>query len=182
MTPVLRFFLPLGLALVTAAGVLALGGDHPPGKLVGKQNAQWPAGLLDLINSTERVGGHWVNQGDFFYYDGDAATLNKFLEAYGKLPDTPVTVVLHAGGKPMTGPLGGERKTPYTWMLESVRRGWGAPRDPRLPEKEPGYVVTVHIWLTDAITLDRLVVPKHVDVTSTDDIQRFIEAHKQQKR
>ena len=95
-----------------------------------------------------------------------------------KLQDTPLAVVIHTGTRPLTGPLGGERKSPYDWKLEVMRRGWGAPIDPRRPEKEPGYVATVHVWLGDAITLDRLDIPKHVEVRSAGDIERFIERHR----
>jgi hypothetical protein len=114
---------------------------------------------------------------DFFYYRGDAATLNKFLVAYGQLPDSPLTVVIHTGTIPVTGPLGGEQTTRFDWQLEIMRRGWGAPVDPRRPANDPGYVVTVHVWLSDAITLDRLTVPKHVEVRSAGDIGEFINRH-----
>ncbi len=119
----------------TAPEVLALGSDHPAGKIAPDYKKDWPAGLTDLINSVDRVGGHWVNQGDFFFYRTDAAALNKFLASYGKLPNSPLAVVLHAGSKPMIGPLAGEQKTPFDWQIEVMRRGWGAPIDPRLLEK-----------------------------------------------
>lgn len=166
-------------SLILAAEVLALGGDHPAGqKIPAEYNKEWPKGLVDLANTGDRVWGHWVNQGDFFYYKGDPAALNKFLAAYGQLSDTPLAVVLHAGSKPTTGPLGGERDKPYDWQLEVMRRGWGAPLDPRQPAATPGYVVTVHVWLTDALPLDKIEVPKHVEVRSAGDIEGFIQRHR----
>jgi hypothetical protein len=63
-----------------------------------------------------------------------------------------------------------------------MRRGWGAPLDPRRPEGEPGYVVTVHVWLSDTITLERIDIPKHVDLRSAGDIERFIERYRDHVR
>ena len=176
------FALIFSLFSVTASEVLALGGNHAAGKIAQEYNKEWPTGLPDLINTGDRVSGHWVNQSDSFYYTGDAASLNKLLASYGKLPNTPLTVVLHAGAKPLTGPLGGEQQTLYDRQLDVTRRGWGVPRDPRLPENEPGYVVTVHVWLGEAITLDRLDIPKHIDVRSAGDIERFINTHRELDR
>ena len=182
MRRIILFALILSLFSVTASEVLALGGNHAAGKIAQEYNKEWPTGLPDLINTGDRVSGHWVNQSDSFYYTGDAASLNKLLASYGKLPNTPLTVVLHAGAKPLTGPLGGEQQTLYDRQLDVTRRGWGVPRDPRLPENEPGYVVTVHVWLGEAITLDRLDIPKHIDVRSAGDIERFINTHRELDR
>ena len=82
---------------------------------------------------------------------------------------------------PLTGPLAGERKTGYDWQLEIMRRGWGKPLDPRRTKEDPGYVVTVHVWLGDAISLDRLEVPKHIDLRSAGVIERFVERHREVK-
>ncbi len=174
--------LALSFFIVSATEVFAVGGDHQPGKITQEYNKEWPAALPDLINSMDRVGGHWVNQGDFFYYRGNAGELNKFLAGYGKLTNTPLSVVIHTGTKALTGPLGGEQKTPYDWQVEVMRRGWGAPLDPRLSEKEPGYVVTIHLWLSDSLPLERLEIPKHVEVRSAGDIERFITTHRDRIR
>ena len=182
MSRFLTFTLALCQLSLFAGEALAVGGNHPSGKIAPNYNSDWPKGLPDLINSADRCGGHWVNQGDFFFYRGDAAALKLFLETFGKLPNSPLVVVLHAGSKPMTGPLGGEQKTPYDWQLEIVRRGWGVPIDPRLPADEPGYIVTIHIWLSDALALENLAIPKHIEVKSAGDIQRFVERHSSQTR
>jgi hypothetical protein len=62
--------------------------------------------------------------------------------------------------------------------LKSFGAAGERPLDPRLPKEKPGYVLTVHIGLGDAITLDRLDIPKHVDVRSAGDFERFINAHR----
>jgi len=79
----------------------------------------------------------------------------------------------------MTGPLGGKVDQPYVWQLEVMRRGWGAPIDPRRPAATPGYVATVHVWVGEAMPLDKLAVPKHIDVRSAGDIERFIERQRE---
>jgi len=114
-----------------------------------------------------------------FISPADVASLNTFLAAYGKLPDIALTVVIHTGSKPVTDALGGEQKMPYDWSVEIYRRGWGTPNDPRQTEKEPGYVVSVHVWLSDAITLKNLEIPKHIDdVRSAGEIEQFIGKHR----
>lgn len=178
MRRVILFALAVSLLSVSASEVLAAFGVHSTHKIADNYKKGWPRGLPDLINSGDWVLGYWVNQGDFFHYSGDAGAFNKFLTSYGKLPNTPLVVVLHAGGKP----LGDVWKSPYDWQLEIMRRGWGAPVDPRQPENEPGYVVTVHVWLGEAITLDRLEVPKHIEVRSAGDIERFINTHRDRDR
>lgn len=171
----------LAWLLFIPAVALAIGGDHLPGDITKGYKKEWPAGLSELINSTEWKHGNWVNQNDFFYYAGEPTALNAFLKQYGSLSNTPLSVVIHTGTKPLIGPLGKEQKTPYNWKLEIMRRGWGAPKDPRQPEKEPGYVVTVHIWLGDGMTLANLEIPKHIEVRSGGEIEQFIQEHRRPK-
>ena len=87
---------------------------------------------------------------------------------------TPLAVVLHIGPDQRTGPLGGPRNVPYDWSMEVILRGWGAPLDNNRPADNPGFVVTVHVWLGDRITLKNLQVPDNVEVRSAGDIERFI--------
>ena len=165
------------LVLCMCSFAFALGGDYPEGPLT-QQHTDWPTGLFDLANSRERVSGNWVNSNDFFFYRGDAESLKGFLEVYGKVRDTPLKVVLHAGAVPLTGPLGEAKTISFDWQLNVMRRGWGVPLDPRRSKDDPGYVATIHIWLSDKLPLDRLKIPKHIDVSSAGDIQEFIERHK----
>jgi hypothetical protein len=162
------------IAVADAGGDTFLAGDYPPHERITQQ-PEWPEGFADLVNDRWRVWGHWVNASEFFHYAGRVEALNKMLESYGRLQDTPLTVVLHAGRRPMTGPIGEEPRLNYDWELNIIRRGWGVPRDPRLPADKPGSVATVHVWLSDDITLDGLVIPEHITVQSAGDIERFIE-------
>ncbi|WP_145374433.1 hypothetical protein [Symmachiella dynata] len=165
------------LVLCIHSLAFALGGNYPEGPLA-EQHTDWPPGLFELAKSEGRVNGYWVNSNDFFFYRGDAESLEKFLAVYGKVGDTPLMVVLHAGAVPLTGSLGKPKTIPFDWQLSVTRRGWGAPLDPRRPKDDPGYVATIHIWLSDKLPLDRLKIPKHIDVSSAGDIQKFIERHK----
>lgn len=124
------------------------------------------------------MGGHWVNQNDSFFYRGDMRALNEFIDHYGMVTETPLAVVIHAGGTPRTGKLSDKVKTvPYNWCLTVNRRGWGEPKDPRRSDKSPGYVVTVHLWLGDGITLDGLKIADHTEVRSANEIEQFVAAH-----
>ncbi|CAN5833998.1 hypothetical protein BH23PLA1_BH23PLA1_13650 [soil metagenome] len=167
----------MSLPIGPATKALAMGGNHPSG-VITQQNPEWPDGLIDLIHFDGRVQGQWINQSDFFFFRGQEAGLKSFLEQYARLPDTPLAVVLHAGTVPLTSPLGEETKIRFDWELRVVRRGWGIPIDPRRPEGDPGYVVSVHVWLSDAITLKGLNVPGHVDLRSAGELERFIEHHR----
>lgn len=178
MRSVVTVFLVTAITvLFSASSVLALGGDHPQGKIT-ELRPEWPKGLMELVNSDGRVQGSWVNQNDFFFFKGDAAAFGKFVERYAKVLDTPLKVVIHAGSIPLTGPLGKPAETSFDWQLRVIRRGWGAPLDPRRPNSDPGYVVTLHLWVSDNITLDQLEIPKQVDVISAGDIEKFIDSHK----
>jgi hypothetical protein len=172
-------WLAAAILLASAVTALALGGDYAKGAKVDKQ-PEWPDGTVDLANDPSREFGHWVNANDFFYYRGDAATLNAFLARYAKLTDTPLAVELHLGPDQRTGPLAGPRTMPYDWKMDVMRRGWGVPLDPNRPagDNKPGYVVTVHVWLGDKITLKNLQVPDNVEVRSAGDIERFIKERK----
>src|SRR5688572_14840873 len=72
----------------------ALGADHRKDPV---RNPKWPAGLEELVNADNRVHGYFVNWEDVFFFRGDTASLNAFLDRYGKLPDTELRLVLHPG-------------------------------------------------------------------------------------
>ena len=176
------------LALGQSTRLLAMGGDYPDGE-ISTVHSDWPKGLTELINDPARVAGHWVNSNDFFYYQDDASAFNVFAEQYSLLPDTDPVVIIHLG-TPRIGPLGGHASfgsvlpfgdpatEAYNWRLVIIRRGWGAPKDPRRPEDDPGYVVTLHVWIGSDIPLERLDIPKHVEVRSAGEIEQFIEHHR----
>lgn len=170
----------LAIALIglSASEALALGANLPTGKPTERDRPDWPKGCVHLANDDNRVHGHWVNANDFFYFRGDASEFNDFLSRYARLPEIDPTLVLHVGKLPRIGPLGEKKTTPFNWKMEVSRRGWGTPADPRRPESDPGYAITIHVWLSDGIDLENLKVPKHVDLRSGGEIKEFIERHR----
>jgi hypothetical protein len=161
--------------------LFAMGGNHRPGK-IGKVHADWSDRLLELINFEGRVHGHWVNANDEFFYRGDTAALNRFLELYGKLEDTPLTVVIHAGSARRSALWGKKPEIAYDWKLLITRRGWGAPSDPKRPKDDPGYVVTVDVWIDGKVELEKLKVPEKIKAVSGGEIEKFVAGHEARRK
>ena len=172
--PSMRATLAILLFLGAATKCYALAGSHPPGKLP-LVHSDWSQQLLDLVNSDGRVAGSWVNGADYFSYAGDTAAFNTFVKAYSALTETPLSVVIHAG---RPSPRAADNEPEFDWSLVSVRRGWGAPLDPARSKDNPGYVVTVHVWLNHQIELERMQIPPNVEVSSGGEIEKFIETRK----
>lgn len=164
---------------ITAPDACADGADYPAGRPTQQERPDWPEEWVSLANDETRVQGHWVASNDFFYYRGDLADFNDFVSRYGMLPEIDPTLILHVGKTPITGPLGSKEKTiPFNWKMEVYRRGWGAPIDPRRASDAPGYVVTLHVWLSEDISLEDLDIPEHVDVRSGGELEEFINQHR----
>jgi hypothetical protein len=160
--------------VIATGNAFALGADHPNDRPV-TASTNWPAGLEELVNSTNRVHGFFVNQEDVFFYSGDAAALTAFLRDYARLEGvTDKCLIQHSGV--------GEAKSPWAkagqpcdWKLDACPKGWrniatlskgGTNSVEALQEaaKEPGYVVEVHLWTGGRIALDQVDVPKNVEV------------------
>ncbi len=154
------------VSLACCDGAFSMGGVHPPGKL-GKIHSDWPDALLELINFDGRVHGHWVNANDEFFFEGDTAALEQFLSRYVKLQDTPLKLVLHSGSIRRSALWGEKPRAHYDWKLFVQRRGWGVPLDPKRPKNDPGYVVTVDVWLDGRVDLAKLGVPIQIGVESS---------------
>ena len=163
------------LSLAIAAKCYALAGSHPSGKLP-LVHSDWPQELLDLVNSDGRVAGSWVNGADYFWYAGDTDAFNTFVKQYAELTQTPLSVVIHAS-RPSKR-RAADKEPEFDWSLVSVRRGWGVPLDPARPKDDPGYVVTVHVWLGHQIELERMQIPPNIDVSSGGEIETFIESRR----
>ena len=65
---------------LTLAGrdVSNLGGEYANGQTLNQP--AWPAGMKDLVNAKQRIGGMFVNVEDIFFYSGTAPELNAFLD------------------------------------------------------------------------------------------------------
>ncbi len=91
----------------------------------------------------------WI---DRVYVSGDTPTLNRFLERYSRIENTPLRVVSRLDAKPSTGRLGPSGH--FDWSLSVLRRGRGAPAAPAGTSGK--YVVTVTVWVDEHIQLDDL--------------------------
>lgn len=144
------FLLTVPMLLGAASVLWALAGSYGKGQVGG--SSEWPAGLRELANSEACLGGYFVNANDWVYFSGDTPTLNRFLERYAQLEETPLRVVIKLGEKPSTGAFGPSGH--YDWSLTILRRGWGAPEVPAGTSGK--YVVTASIWLDEHIQVDDL--------------------------
>ena len=136
---------------------LGLGGDHPNGQ-PARSNGNWPNGMEDLVNITNRVHGFFVNDQDVFFFSGSVTNFTQFLQQYSKIQGIVDThrLVLHEGA--------GEAKSPWEkvgrscdWKLYGRGNGWKA-------GVITNYVLEVHLWTGGHIALEKVVVPKNVEI------------------
>ena len=159
MTRCVRLMLTLVVFGITASSAFGLGADHSKEELARR--------------GPNCVHGYFVNWEDVFFFAGDTAALNKFLEGYAKTPDAVLRVVLHPGPKKARSPWDKEdRDIPADWSLYVWNKG--GPGGPPAPTR-------VDVWLGGKIKLDELRVPANVAVESGGEIDKFIEAHRQQR-
>ncbi len=137
------------IVLGAASALLALVISYPKG---GAGNPDWPAELRELANSDASLGGYSHNANDWVYFSGDTPTLNRFLERYAQLKETPLRVVVRLDEKPPTRSFGPSGH--YDWVLSVLTRGWGAPAAPAGTSGK--YVVTVTVWIDEHIQFDDL--------------------------
>ena len=165
----------------------AMGGDHPTGTLAASAK-DWPGGLLDLVNFDGRVHGHWVNANHEFFFRGDAAAFSNFVELYAKVRDTALTLTIHVDGARRSALWGEKPNTEYDWKLYIQRRGWDAPIDPNRPKDQPGYVVSMDVWVDKRVKLKQVRLPTDVDVKASGkaepggEIGQFVKAHRERQR
>lgn len=162
----------LAIASFALAGA---GGDHPQGPVRAGDGPPKPPGLHDLFNRPERVHGYWVNASDTFFYAGDTAALNTFLEAYARVEGVTHRVTLHVGPGRASSPWDdGPRDLDADWALvtSALVRGEGGAIVPADP-----YDAEVRIWLGRRVGLDGLEIPGSIDVASGGELERFVADH-----
>jgi hypothetical protein len=144
---------------LAARNVFGLGGEYPNGQTL--RQPAWPAGMEDLVNTKQRVGGMFVNAEDIFFYSGTAPELSAFLEGYSKIQGIERhRLVLHPGAGLLVGGSG----RPCDWTLQGRP---GASRTKSLmgmASRDPGHVLEVHFWTEGRIVLEKVVIPKNIEV------------------
>ena len=151
----------------------------PPEEKV-PQRQGWSAALVDLINDPARVDGYWFEGNNHYYYAGDAKALNRFLEQYAGLPDTPLRLVLHPGRGQVPVNVPKWPKTQFDWQLTLINPPTRSGIVPR-GYKPPPPAVAVEVYVGGTVGLADLDVPLAVNIESGGEIEEFI-AHHQAKQ
>ena len=82
-----------------------LGSDYINNSPVNN-NPSWPEGVANLVNTTNRVHGFFVNDEDIFFFSGSATNLTTFLADYSQIQGVEKhRLILHDGV--------GEAKSPW---------------------------------------------------------------------
>lgn len=155
------FVLALIVALlpVFISEALAIGRDLPKDYL--EEHGQ-------LVKGQKPVHGYMVNWEDVFFYSGDTGAFNRFVEAYSKLENFELRVVIHAGAKKARSPWDTEDRniqvdwSYYVWNTGTTAKG-GKPAPTR-----------VDVWLGSRIKLEDVRIPANVEVTSGGEIEKFV--------
>lgn len=144
---------------LTTSNVLGLGSDYRNDEPVGGTSA-WPEGLKQLVNTTNRVHGFFVNAEDIIFFSGNATNLTEFIGDYSKIQGVEKhQLILHDGA--------GEAKSPWRtngqpcdWKLYACPKSWLVQ-----DAKAKSFVLEVHFWTGGKIALDQLTIPKNVEIT-----------------
>ena len=145
------------LLLLLSLDAFGLGADYPNGQLVGGSSA-WPEGLKELVNTTNRVHGFFVNAEDIIFFSGGATNFSDFLRDYSKIQGVEKhQLVLHDGVGEAKSPWSKTGK-PCDWKLYAAPKSWLA-KDAR----EKAFVVEVHFWTGGKVALDQVSVPSNVE-------------------
>lgn len=115
-----------------------------------------------------------MNDNDEFFYQGDTAVLNRFLEQCGGLKGTPSKVIIHAGSARRSALGDKKAELAYDWKLLVMRPVPGGAGDAPLPKDHSGYVLTVDVWLDGKIELEKLRIPATLKAESGGEIEKFI--------
>ena len=146
---------------LTLAGrnVFGLGGEYPNGQTLSQPD--WPAGMKNLVNAEQRVGGMFVNTEDIFFYSGTARELSTFLDGFTNIQVIERhRLILHRGA----GSLVSGNGRPCDWTLQG-RPGAARPKSLMgMASRDPGYVLEVHFWTEGRIALDEVAIPKNIEI------------------
>jgi hypothetical protein len=165
----------LGAVLLMGANAFGLGSDYSTNNVA--QLASWPKGVAELVNSTNRVHGFFVNENDLFFFQGGTNELNLFLQAYSRIEGIERhELVLHEGV--------GDAKSPWEkdprvcdWSISGYPKSWAKIHELsaqgtnsvetlRAASKVTGYILTVNFWTGGKIAFDQIKIPENVKVVS----------------
>ena len=148
---------------LTLAGrnVFGLGGEYPNGQTLSQP--AWPAGMKDLVNAKQRIGGMFVDAEDIFFYSGTAPELSAFLDGYAKIQNIERhRLILRRGA----GALVSGNGMPCDWKLQGRPGALRSKSRIGMVLRDPGYVLEVHFWTDGRIARDELVIPENIEVVT----------------
>ena len=163
----------LVVLLACTANVFGLGGDYPTNSPVKVWSA--PAEVNELINTTNRVHGFFVNEEQSFFYSGDALAFTSFLKQYAKLKGIARhRLVIHPGKGVAKSPWNKGDGKSCDWMLDVRPASWRMPDEHAkaafrykgsLPKFEiETYLVELHVWTKGKFDIKDIKTPKGVSV------------------
>jgi hypothetical protein len=173
------------VVLACAAALYGLAWELPN---EGPVTVDWklPPGVTELASSRNRVHGFMSTFGYAdLWYAGDAKAFNAYLAEYARLKDLPLQLVIHPAPGSSLRQYVSQPRAHYDWEL-SVKWDVALREDPKDDKAEgravttlrpEGFVVTLHLFLSDAVTLDDIVVPANVEVKSGGEIEQFVAKH-----
>jgi hypothetical protein len=139
----------------------------------------WPKGLADLVNTTNRAYGYWVNFESIFFFSGTAADFSDFLREYSKIePVVKHQLILHEGAPEYKSPFVKELPA-FDWELYACRKGvvdvskmlhegaTNSTEELRRIAQNSNYVMQVNFWIGGRIPFEQVSVPQNVAVERT---------------
>jgi hypothetical protein len=144
--------------IFTSRDALANSADYPTNTPVSNQ--AWPPGMTNLVNITNRVHGFFVNDSDVFSFSGSATNFEAFLADYAKIEGTvhQHRLILHEGMAAASSPWDKDKsRVPCDWELHGLMNGW---RNGVITN----YTLEVHFWTGGKIALDKVSIPKNIEV------------------
>jgi hypothetical protein len=147
---------------VIALRAQALGGDYRNDQHV--DNPSWPKGMAALVNTTNRIGGLWVNAEDTFFFAGSKTNFTLFLEDYSKIAGIKPRLILHAGAGEAFD-LGGGNRRPCDWSVHGGSAAWINLHAGVKPNtNDINFVLEVNFWTGGKIPFDRASVPTNIEI------------------
>jgi hypothetical protein len=146
-------------------------GDYGPGyRFSTKRHPEWPAGMLELANLTNRVHGFFCGAQHVLFYRGTGPEFQQFLKKYAAIEGIAAhRLLLQPGKGSAKSPRSKTEGIPCDWEIYGYPAGRPAADDPAVadPGKRP-YVLEVVLWLGGAIKFENLEIPKGIEVVSPD--------------
>lgn len=150
---------------LAARNVFGLGGDYSNGQTLDQPG--WPAGMNDLVNVKQRIGGMFVSGEDIFFYSGTAREFSAFLDGYSKIQNIERhRLTLHRGAGE-TGSLTSGSRRPCDWKLQGRPGASHSMFLMGMASHDSGYALEVHFWTEGRIALDEVVIPRSIEVVTT---------------